>query len=136
MTWAGDYIGRTDMHCWGLVRAIYAKHCNVELPVYGEVDYRELNAVADAVASGTTVGPWVKVQKFPGDEQPFDVVVMRGWLRCKDGQMRRGIIHTGVITKRSRVLHTNVGYAVVEVALNHISDKNRLIGCYRHSSRV
>ncbi len=135
MNWVSAYIGRTDMHCWGLVRDIYAKRLKIDLPSYGEVDYAELRAVSEAVAAGTSFpGTWRPVTPFPGLEREFDVVVMKGWLPCADGVKRRGVIHTGVVSRPAHVLHTDMGYAVVEVPLSHAFVKRRLVACYRHSA--
>jgi hypothetical protein len=133
MSWVTPFIGRTDMHCWDLVREVYAQQCRIALPVYGEVDYTELDAIAKAVEAGTQAKePWERIARFPGDEKPFDVAVMRDWLRCDDGKMRRGVIHTGIITRRGYVLHTSGRSAVVEVQLSHPTVRRRLIACYRH----
>jgi cell wall-associated NlpC family hydrolase len=124
------------MHCWALVREIYQKHLSIALPVYSEVDYNELRAVADAVRIGAAhTGSWQQVEPFPGVERPFDVVVMRGWLPCReDGVVRRGVIHTGVITRPGRVMHTDMRYSIVEVSLSHPTVRRRLVACYRHAS--
>lgn len=132
MTWATPYIGRTDMHCWALVREVLQAHCGVQVPSYGEVDSKEMLAVSAAVGSDAAQDPWHPVKPFPAAERPFDVVVMRGWLSCNDGVLRRGVIHTGVVTRKGFVLHTDMGYAVVEVALSHVTVRRRLVGCYRH----
>jgi cell wall-associated NlpC family hydrolase len=133
MNWAIPYIGRTDVNCWGLIREIYGSQLGIQLPSYGEVDARELQAVAEAVDTGRTHnGTWVKITPFPSVERSFDVVVMRGWLPCSDGRIRRGVVHTGVVTRPSYVMHTDMGYAVVEVPLNHPTVRGKLVGCYRH----
>ena len=133
--WAAGYIGRTDMHCWGLVRDVYTTFLGIELPVYGEVDARELQAVADAVLVGSShEGTWCEIKPFPGAERSFDVVVMRGWLPGVDGRLRRGVVHTGVVTRPGYVVHTDMGYAVVEVPLNHATVRGKLVGCYRHAA--
>jgi cell wall-associated NlpC family hydrolase len=121
------------MHCWGLVRDVYQMVLGINLPVYGEVDARELHAVAQAVLAGRTkAGTWYEVLPFPGTEKPFDVVVMRGWLLDVDGKPRRGVVHTGLVTRTGHVMHTDMGYAVVEVPLRHPTVKRKLVGCYRH----
>lgn len=132
--WAGAYVGRADMHCWALVRAVYAEHCGITLPEYAEVNYREMVGVAVAVCRDTCLPPWLNVTPFPGSEQPFDVVVMRGWLPCRDGARRRGIVHTGVITRVGHVLHTDLNYSVVEVPLKHATVRGKLVACYRHEA--
>ena len=131
--WAIPYIGRSDMHCWGLVRDVYEQSLGIQLPTYGEVDARELQAVAERVLVGRSEsGTWREVTPFPRDERPFDVVVMRGWLPCSDGKLRRGVVHTGLVTRPGHIMHTDLGYAVVEVPLNHPTVRGKLVGCYRH----
>lgn len=131
--WAAEYIGRTDMHCWGLVRSVYEAQLGIRLVEYGDVDAQEIHAVAEAVAHGRShSSTWYRVEPFPGGEQTFDVAVMKGWLATPTGDLRRGVIHTGVVSRKGYVLHTDLGYAVVEVGLDHPSVKRRLVGCYRH----
>ena len=131
--WAIPYIGRTDMHCWGMVREVYQAAFGIALPEYGEIDAREMQAVAEAVLVGKSqTGTWTEVVPFPSNEKPFDVVVMRGWLPVAGGKLRRGVVHTGLVTRRGYVMHTDLGYAVVEVPLNHLTVRSKLVGCYRH----
>lgn len=133
--WTTPYIGRTDMHCWALVRAIFAEQRGIQLPEYGDIDAGELDAVARAVQEGRSYSAtWYRVDPFPGGEEPFDIVVMKGWLPGLDGVVRRGVIHTGVVTRKGHVIHTDVGYAVVEVSLSHPMLRRRVVGCYRHVS--
>lgn len=129
---ASSYVGRTDLHCWGLVCSIYREYGGIELPEYGEVNSKEMQAIAGVVGKSSNEHPWYSVTPFPGTERSFDVVVMKGWLPCEDGVNRRGVIHTGVVTRRGYVLHTDMGYAVVEVPLGHPTVRRRLVGCYRH----
>lgn len=133
--WMSSYIGHVNLHCWGLVRLVYEEQLGITLPLYGEIDSRELQAVAAAVADGCGRHEvWSQVQPFPGMEKAFDVVVMRGWLPCSDGSIRRGIIHTGLVTRPGYVMHTDMGYQVVEVSLKHVTVCRRLVGCYRHAA--
>ena len=131
MSWAAPFVGRTDLDCWQLVRAIYDQ-CGVQLPTYGEIDHRELRAVEQTLGGDCVRPPWSAVQPFPGAEREYDVVVMKGWLRCADGQKRRGVVHTGIVTRCGHVLHTDTKYQVVEVPLSHVTLRGRLVGCYRH----
>lgn len=133
MSWATAYIGRSDMHCWSLVCDAYASHLGITLPKYSDVDAEEMWSVARAVGEHAYVHPWYSVTPFPGGEREFDVVVMKGWLPCADGIIRRGVIHTGLITRLGHVMHTDMQHMVVEVPLNHVTVKRRLVGCYRHS---
>lgn len=132
MTWAASYIGRSDFHCWGFVRTVYENELGIQLPEYGEVNARDLHEVASAVREGVTV--WHPVLPFPGAEKPFDVVLMKGWLPCSDGVARRANIHTGVVTRRGYVVHTDLSYTVVEVPLRNQIVRGKLVACYRHSS--
>jgi hypothetical protein len=113
-----------------------AEHCGIELPSYGEIDAQALAAVQRAVGVGADQDPWQPVKPFPGQERPFDVVVMTGWLPDVDGVARRGTIHTGIVSRKGHVLHTDMGYAVVEVPLTHVTVRRRLVGCYRHFVHV
>ena len=132
MSWASAYIGRADMHCWALVRTVYAEQCGVTLPEYAEVDYREMTAIAEAVSRDSRLPTWTQVFPFPGTEVPLDVVIMKGWLPCSDGKVRRGVIHAGIITRTGYIMHTDLNYSVVEVPLNHMTVRGKLVGCYRH----
>lgn len=134
MTWASEYIGRSDMHCWGLIRKVYEDQLGIGLEVYGEIDSKELRAVAEAVLNGTSgyQETWKSVDPFPGKERAYDVVVMTGWLAV-EGVPHRGVIHTGIVTRTGYVMHTDMGDAVVEVPLSNSRIKRRLVGCYRHA---
>ena len=120
------------MHCWGLIRDIFQSQLGIMLPSYGEIDAKELQAVAEAVLVGSAARTtWSPVQPFPSAEQPYDVVVMRGWL-ASGGRVQRGVVHTGFVTRPRHVMHTDMGYAVVEVSLSHPTVRGKLVGCYRH----
>ena len=133
MTWATPLVGRTDMDCWALVRAVYLEQCGVELPTYGDIDHRELAAVAATLDHDAHREPWFSVAPFPGAEKTFDVVIMTGWLRTLDGVKRRGVVHAGIVSRPGYVLHTDMGYAAVEVPLSHATVRGKLVACYRHA---
>lgn len=132
--WSSEFIGRTDMNCWALVRTVYAQHCGISLPSYAGLDYREMNAVQQVIGTEAALPPWLPVKPFPGAERQFDVVIMRGWLPCSDGVKRRGIVHAGIVTRTGHVMHTDMEYAVVEVPLAHITVRGKLVACYRHEA--
>jgi cell wall-associated NlpC family hydrolase len=134
MTWANGYIGRSDLHCWGLVRRVFEEQLGINLEVYGEIDPKELHAIALAVLNGTSDPrqTWATISPFPGAEKVYDVVVMTGWLPI-EGTPRRGVIHTGIVTRPGYVMHTDMRDAVVEVPLSNSRIKRRLVGCYRHA---
>src|SRR5262245_40228730 len=125
--WLGKYIGRSGLNCWDLVREIYFEHWGIQLPTYGEIDTKELWAVAKAVSEGTTTDPtWTPVER--AHIEPLDVVIMRGWLPCADKKVRRGVVHAGLVSRPGHVLHTNLGYTVVEVPFTSPTVRSSIVG--------
>lgn len=131
LSWVEKYIGRTDLHCWGLVREVYKNEAQLPLPEYGEVDHKQLLAVAEAVRTESSINDTWKSVRFD-QAHSLDVILMRGWLKCPDGTRRRGEVHVGVCTQKGYLLHTDMRDIVVHVPLSHLSVRNRLVGVYRH----
>ena len=85
------------------------------LPSYGEIDARDLIAVARGMASAQEA--WDIVD----DPQAFDVVLMRG---------RSRVWHVGVMTDPAHVLHTERATDAVRVRLVDI--RGRVQGFRRY----
>ncbi len=111
----------TGVDCWGLVRLIYAKELSIELPSYAEISAKSLIAVAREIGKGKDGLEWQEIEREA--IKPFDVAVMTLY-----GSTRVG--HVGVITSNRKVMHVELGCAVVVVSLDHIQIRER-VKCFR-----
>lgn len=114
--WWGPYIGlrHSDLHCWGLVRRVYADRLGVELPAFADIpprDYRAVIGVMDRQAA-----LWAEAD----GSQPLDVVLMRAHRRTS---------HVGIITRPGWVLHTEEETDAVHESLRSLA--GRVIGFRR-----
>jgi cell wall-associated NlpC family hydrolase len=93
--WAARYVGTPydDAHCWELVRRVFRDLRGIALPSYGEIDARDLAAVARGMASAQTRDPWAVVDS----PREFDIVLLRG---------RARVWHVGVMVDATGILHT------------------------------
>ena len=120
--WWGQYIGLpyADAHCWELVRRVYADRAGVALPSYGEIDARQLVAVARAIETGAAGDRWIPATH----PQELDVALMRG---------RSRVWHVGVMVGPRHVLHTEQATNAVVVPLSHPLVAGRITGYRRYA---
>lgn len=116
--WWGSYIGTpyAALHCWGLVRRVYADLLGVDLPEYAHLAPGQHRAVMAAMQAGAA--DWAEAD----GSRPFDVVLMR---------RHRLPLHVGVVTKPGWVLHTERETDAVHVPLTHPSVAGRVTGYRR-----
>jgi cell wall-associated NlpC family hydrolase len=130
MDWFTPYVGLPfgtgpgEVTCWSLVRKVYADHLGVVLPVYGDIDPRDLVRVAREMRDGKDSGPWSEPPR-PG---VFDVVLMRS---ARGG---RAVCHVGLIADVRRVLHAEEASGTVVVPIDHITIRGRITGFRRYMS--
>ena len=123
MNWWAQYVGIPfgdgpgELHCWGLVRAVYLDRLGVDLPAYGEISAHDLLRAARAMAAGKDDG-WREVT----DIQALDVCLM--------GSVRL-VVHVGVMIDSRRLLHVQEASAAVVVPVTHISVAGRIMGYRR-----
>lgn len=117
--------------CGGLLRLVYKEELGIILPDWEDQyisthreSFRTLDSIFDAQTS--TIGDFP--MRVPLDEvQPFDALVLR------IGNAR---VHTGIVTKKGRFLHVQEGEHANIDDYDGLKWKNRLVGVYRHVSRI
>lgn len=104
--WSARYVGipwrahgRTPhgFDCWGLVRAVYADQCGVELPSLADdyADPHERAEIAELIA-GPAASCWVETSRHA--LAPFDLLLFGGLA-----------VHVGVAIDAGRMLHVDRG---------------------------
>lgn len=138
MSWAEKYMGARfkdagehgpGLHCWGLVRLVYAQELGIELPSYGEIAADELIRIARQIERSTATASWREV----GRPQAFDVVLMTG--PALPGMKLRQPFHVGVMIDEKRLLHIERQTGVTAPSLTHPAIRQRIVGFQRHRSR-
>lgn len=127
MHWSARYVGLPfgegpgEVHCWSLVRRVYAEVFGIDLPAYGDIGARDLIRVARAIESGAASEPWMA----PAAPAEGDVCLMRS---ARGGTR---VVHVGVMTDPWRVLHVEAATAAVVVGIRHFSVCERIVGWRR-----
>lgn len=116
--------GYDGCHCWGLVYLVYRDELRIELSKYSEYTAMQLRMAAATIKTGKLLEPWRPVK---GTWQPFDVVVMKVARSDLEG-------HVGVATGSGFVLHIEEGLNSVNMPIDHLRIRNRIVGAYRHSA--
>jgi hypothetical protein len=102
--WADKYVGlpaQGKWPCWQLVRSVWVKELDFNLPSFEEQDLPE-----GAIALGDREFHRVS----PGSHQPFDAVMMYTPRLKKLGGYGKVEAHIGIIVKDDLVLHVHIGY--------------------------
>lgn len=122
-------------NCWGLVHLVLKEEAGIITPSYGEISARHLLSITRTVGNSRGIPPWQhKVE--PGEEEMFDVVIFKGIMRGHAVDM-----HTGIVTQRGMILHTEEGSGVAHVPFRD-SEKgkvnfalaNRIVAIFRHEA--
>ena len=128
--WSHKYVGlpfvdggRTmkGVDCWGLVRLIYDRELEIELPSYGDTSARDLIKISRSMTTDKDAEIWENVDR--SKIMAFDVVVMRF-------SGKHTIGHVGVMVDSKNVMHVEASTAAVIVPLDHWLIRERL-ECYR-----
>lgn len=116
--WWGQYIGTpyAALHCWGLVRRIYADQLGVDLPEHAHLAPGQHRAVIEAMQQ--EAAGWAEAD----GSRAFDVVLMR---------RHRLPLHVGLITRPGWVLHTERETDAVHEPLRAPSIAGRIVGFRR-----
>ncbi len=117
--------------CGGLLRLVYKTELDIDLPDWEDAyisthkeGFKEIDNIFDEQTS--TIGDFP--MQVPLDEvQPFDAVVIR------IGKLN---VHTGIVTSKGRFLHIQEGETALIDSYDGLKWKNRLVGVYRHVSRI
>ncbi|UFS77227.1 C40 family peptidase [Tardiphaga sp. 37S4] len=93
----------------------------IELPSYSDqyVTADDRKALAALIAD--ELDPWDEIA--PGQEQPFDAVLMR------EGRFPR---HVGIVTEPGRLLHVSSGETSIIERYREGPLKHRVVGFYRY----
>lgn len=130
MKWFDKYVGAPfldggrsidGVDCWGLVRLIYERELQIDLPSYADVSARNLIEVARNIARGKDGEEWIDV--IPSAVAEFDVCVLKHY-----GKNRVG--HVGVMLNSKTLLHIEESCNAVAVPISHYTIKER-VACYR-----
>jgi cell wall-associated NlpC family hydrolase len=89
---------RPAVDCWGLYRLIVGERLGTWLDEFGGVE----SPIAIARTMATTDGPnWVRLQ--PGEDRPFDLVMMRGVVG--EGRAARSAgLHVGCVIEPGKMI--------------------------------
>lgn len=115
---------RSGCDCWGLVRLVLADH-GIEVPSYGEISAQNLLGIARKVRGSVSHGVWRDVTAEP--RQALDCVVMRHLSSAQEMA-----VHIGILVSPSLLLHTEKGCDSVQVPLDHLSVRTRILSFQRH----
>lgn len=113
---------REGLDCWGLVRLIYKEKLGLDLP--------SLVDRYDSTLEAARIGAIVEIEKTrwteipAGQEQPFDVIVMR----CLGQPM-----HVGLVIKKGVMLHIEKGIESCSESYRLGRWKTRVTGFYRYA---
>lgn len=132
MTWIDKYqtipfadIGFdfSGVHCWGLVRLVYATELGIDLPTYGDTSAKDLKALSEKITEHHNDEKWIDVKE--SDLKTFDVVVMKF-----PGSRRIG--HVGIYVDNKRLMHCERSTGVAIVPFSHHSVRHRIATFRRH----
>lgn len=138
MSWAEKYLalpfvdGGRDVRgvdCWGLIRLVYLRELQIELPSYGEIGALELARIAREMKRGAAGMAWRRVE----EPMAFDIAAMSG--NPVKAVAPRSIVHVGVMVDHARIMHVEPGSGVSVPALSHPAVSHRILGFYRYASR-
>lgn len=118
--------GRTKegIDCWGLVVMLYADKYGIDLPSYDDVNGKEGDEVAAAVAS-EVMKAWTEIPAK--DRQEGDVVVIR---------MMGLPWHVGIMLDRRNFVHAYHRTGVSVESITAIHWKPRILAYYRLNERM
>ncbi|OWJ71368.1 hypothetical protein CDV50_10200 [Haematobacter massiliensis] len=128
MPWWSEYIGipygtgNGEYTCWALVRDVYLKQLQIDLPIYGEVGASELLLIARTMEEAAASDGWIEVM----EPQEYDVILMR----APRGNGR--VVHVGVVAGGG-CLHVEQSTATCLVPLQHFSVAGRIKGFRRRA---
>lgn len=94
-----DWQGRRGVTCWGMVRVVLKRRCDVEVSPYGWVDPQDVAQVNQVMNEAVREAPWSEVEF--GERQEFDV------LRMRSLDLNAGDTHVGILVSPDHVLHTS-----------------------------
>lgn len=132
--WVKDYIGipfkekgrdRNGCDCWGLVYLILRAVFNIDVPSYAE-GYETVQDQAEIMALRDRELPsWREVVR--ADAMAGDVIALR---------IQGEPTHYGLVLEPGLMLHTHKGIDSCAERYDGLLWKHRIVGIYRHVSRI
>lgn len=139
-SWLNRYVGipfkqdgltREGLHCWGLVRLVYAEQLGIELESYGENSADDLLAAAKHFRDGPQSETWVAAPAV----RSFDCVLMSA-MELVNGVTRRLPAHCGIAVSSTHLLHVWKETASVVMPLDHPRIRFKILGAFRHRDQL
>jgi cell wall-associated NlpC family hydrolase len=138
MSWAASYLdipfvdrgsSREGCDCHGLVQSIFRDRLGIHLPDYPEIPAGANLAKIKAILSAAQGPQWTEIPR--GEEQAFDVVLMRSIISVDDRRHSRPI-HIGCVTSPGTMIHIQekTGVSIVNYRRDPMI-RNRVTGFYR-----
>jgi cell wall-associated NlpC family hydrolase len=126
-------MGWDGCDCWSLCALIFKTRLGIELPLYPEVESVTDPAMLRTFMREAKADCWEEISA--GQEQPYDVVMMRGFVDV-EGRKAARPVHVGIVVQPGRLIHIEKGVGVsVADYRNHPSVKHRVITFYRYKRK-
>jgi cell wall-associated NlpC family hydrolase len=123
--------GFAGCDCFGLVKLAFYAQRGIVLPDYPEIAPGDNPAKFREIIREAQGPTWQEIP--PGEEQPFDVVLMRGIVQV-EGRRAGRPIHVGLVVQPGRLIHIEEGPGVTIGDYRHMPGlKNRVISFYRYA---
>jgi cell wall-associated NlpC family hydrolase len=140
MIWADSYLtipfrdrgsSREGCDCWGLILCILAEQRGIHLSDYPEIPEGANLAKIRAIITAARGPQWSEIPA--GEEQPFDVVLMRAIVSVGERRHSRPI-HIGLVTSPGSLIHIEekAGVSITNYRRDPMI-RNRVTGFYRYS---
>ena len=110
--------------CWGLIRMIYRQELQIDLPAYSEIGTRDILNVLRRMRTDAAK-LWYRVEHTA----VFDIVAMTS-------EYGRRVAHVGILIDPHNMMHSDIGVGVCIQTIDHPTVRTRIVGFYRHGSRM
>lgn len=138
MSWAASYLdvpfkdrgsSRDGCDCWGLCSMVFQDRLGIKLPDYPEIPEGANLAKIRAILAAAGGPQWTEIPR--GEEQAFDVVLMRSIVSVDDRRHSRPI-HIGCVLSPGAMIHIQekTGVSIVNYRRDPMI-RNRVTGFYR-----
>lgn len=117
--------------CGGLLRLVFREELRIFLPdwtnQYNSTHREGFKDIADIIGSHTSTMGDFPLRVDLEDAQPFDGVALR---------MGPLTVHVGVVVRKGKMLHIQEGEHAIIDDYTGLKWQRRLVGVYRHVSRI
>lgn len=115
--------------CYGLARLILKTRLGIHLPLYPEIATVNDPAMFRTFVRESASESWMEIPA--GQEQPYDLVLMRG-IVGEEGRRASRPVHVGLVIQPGRMIHIEKGSGASVVDYRkHPSVKHRVISFFR-----